>query len=94
MKLRDWLQAEPFTLTMSSGFFSFFAHSAILSVLEEEGLLPNRVSGTSAGGLVGSLWASGRTMPDLIERLLSLKREDFWDPGILPPYRISFCVET
>ena len=24
MTLRDWLEAEPFTLVMSSGFFSFF----------------------------------------------------------------------
>lgn len=82
MKLRDWLQAEPFTLTMSSGFFSFFAHAGMLSVLVEEKMIPTRVSGSSAGGLVGSLWASGCTMPDLIERLLTLQKADFWDPGM------------
>lgn len=82
MLLRDWLRAQPFTLTMSSGFFSFFAHSGVLSVLEEENLLPVRVSGSSAGGLVGSLWASGCSMSTLVDRLLVLKKEDFWDPGI------------
>ena len=37
---------------MSSGFFSFFAHTGFLTVLEDEGLLPTRVSGSSAGALV------------------------------------------
>ena len=82
MLLRDWLQAEPFTLTLSSGFFSFFAHSGMLSILEEEDLLPIRVSGSSAGALVGTLWASGRTMPELCDRLLTLQKDDFWDPGL------------
>lgn len=82
MQLREWLQAQPFTLTMSSGFFSFFAHAGMLSVLEEENLLPGRVTGSSAGGLVGALWASGRSMPELVQRLMTLEKVDFWDPGI------------
>ena len=79
--LREWLCAEPFTLTMSSGFFSFFAHAGMLSVLEKERLIPARITGSSAGGLVGTLWASGCDIPDLQVRLFTLTKDDFWDPG-------------
>lgn len=80
--LRGWLQAKPFTLTMSSGFFSFFAHAGMLSVLEKEKLLPARITGSSAGGMVGTLWASGRDVTDLQARLFTLTKDDFWDPAI------------
>jgi NTE family protein len=82
--LREWLAAQPFTLAMSSGFFGFFGHAGVLSVLEEEGLLPARVSGSSAGALATSLWASGLPARDMCDRLLELRRQDFWDmrPGL------------
>lgn len=79
--LRDWLASEPFTLVMSSGFFGFFAHCGVLSVLEEERLLPAKVSGSSAGALVGGLWAAGLSASELRRELLELKREHFWDLG-------------
>jgi NTE family protein len=69
---------------MSSGFFAFFAHTGFLSVLEAEGLLPSRLSGSSAGALVGGLFASGLSTAILEERLLALRREDFWDPTFGP----------
>ncbi len=81
MTLRDWLQAQPFTLSMSSGFFSFFAHCGMLSVLEEEALLPTKITGSSAGALVGACWASGCTTHELKERLFTLDKGDFWDPA-------------
>ncbi|WP_250657856.1 patatin-like phospholipase family protein [Alkalimarinus coralli] len=82
MTLREWLAAEPFTLSMSSGFFSFFAHAGMLSVLESEDLLPAKVTGSSAGALVGGCWASGCSVEELKSRLFSLTKEDFWDPGL------------
>ena len=79
--LREWLQAEPFTLTMSSGFFSFFAHCGMLSVLEEEGLLPRRVTGSSAGALTAACWASGMSSKAIRELFFSVSKKDIWDPG-------------
>jgi len=69
---------------MSSGFFSFFAHTGFLSVLEAEKLLPTRLSGSSAGALVGGMFASGLSTATMEEELLKLRREDFWDVGIGP----------
>jgi NTE family protein len=78
--LRDWLREAPFTLGLSSGFFGFFAHAGIVSVLEEEGLAPVRVLGSSAGALTGGLWAAGVPARRIREELLALRREHFWDP--------------
>ncbi|MBX3233338.1 MAG: patatin-like phospholipase family protein [Labilithrix sp.] len=82
--LGEWLAAAPFALTMSSGFFSFYAHTGFLSVLEEEGLLPARISGSSAGALVGGAWAAGLPAAELALELERLERRDFWDPGVGP----------
>jgi NTE family protein len=79
--LRDWLAEVPFTLGLSSGFFGFFAHAGVVGVLEEEGLLPARLCGSSAGALVGGLWAAGLPAPRIREELCRLRRADFWDPG-------------
>lgn len=79
--LRDWLRRAPFSLGMSSGFFGFFAHAGMLSVLEETGVAPVRVTGSSAGALVGGLWAAGLSASAIGDELMRLRREDFWDPG-------------
>lgn len=79
--LREWLRDRPFTLALSSGFFGFFAHTGLVTVLEDEGLLPARLAGSSAGALVSGLWASGVGAARLRDELTALRREHFWDPG-------------
>ncbi len=78
--LREWLAEAPFALGMSSGFFGFFAHCGALTALEEAGLSPMRVSGSSAGALVAGAWASGVDAADIANALRELRRQDFWDP--------------
>ncbi len=72
---------------LSSGFFGFFAHAGVMTVLEDAGLVPARVSGSSAGALVGGIWAAGASALTIRDELLRLRREDFWDvrlgPGLL-----------
>ncbi len=80
--LREWLAAEPYTLAMSSGFFGFFAHGGMLSVLEDEGLLPAAITGSSAGALTGGLWAAGLDTGRIAELYLGLRKADFWDPAL------------
>jgi NTE family protein len=79
--LAEWLREGPFSLCMSSGFFSFFAHAGLLGVLIEEGFLPERVSGSSAGALVTGAWAGGVEPSVLANALMTLERKDFWDPS-------------
>jgi NTE family protein len=96
--LRDWLVEAPFTLALSSGFFGFFAHAGMVSVLEEEGLLPARIRGSSAGALAGGLWAAGVPARRIREELLAVRREDFWDPapglGLLRGARFRARLES
>lgn len=77
--LGEWL-SEPFALTMSSGFFSFFAHTGVLSTLEQGDLRPTRVSGSSAGALVTGAFAAGLSSERLEAELAGLERGHFWDP--------------
>jgi NTE family protein len=79
--LRSWLAARPFSLAMSSGFFGFFAHAGLMTALEDAGLAPARLSGSSAGALVAGLWASGLSAARIGEELLILERAHFWDPA-------------
>ena len=79
--LRSWLSEEPFSLALSSGFFGFYAHCGVLLVLEDEGLRPTQICGSSAGALTGGLWAAGVDAATLSSELLNLRREDFWDPA-------------
>ena len=96
--LGDWLAREPYTLGMSSGFFSFFAHCGLLSVLEQADLLPQAVTGSSAGALTGGLWAAGLSAGDIAELYFSLRKHDFWDPapglGLLRGERFRRLLRT
>ncbi len=81
--LADELGAAPFELILSSGFFGFFAHTGVVSALEELGLRPAAVGGSSAGALVAGLWGAGLPAAAIRDRLFRLKRTDFWDPDPL-----------
>ncbi|CAM9269769.1 unnamed protein product [Ectocarpus sp. 8 AP-2014] len=80
--LSAWLKEGPFVLSMSPGFFGFYAHIGALIALDNEGLL-NEVSfatGASAGGLVAGLFAAGLSPTDMGETVVKFRRSDFWDP--------------
>ncbi len=80
-RLGDWLAAQPFALAMSSGFFSFFAHTGMLDSLLGAGIRPQMVAGSSAGALVGGAYAAGLDAHHLADRLTKLRRDEFWDPS-------------
>ena len=79
--LGQHLAARSFALGLSSGFFGFYAHAGMVLALEEAGLRPARLSGSSAGALVAGLWAAGVPARAIADELLALERADFWDPG-------------
>ena len=80
--LKEWFQQEPFGLTLSAGFFGFYAHAGLLAALEEEHLHPIEISGASAGALVAGGYASGMRSQDFLHHMTNLSRADFWDPQI------------
>jgi NTE family protein len=52
-------------LALGGGAARGFAHIGVLQVLEEEGIKPDFIAGTSAGSLVAALYASGKTSTQL-----------------------------
>jgi NTE family protein len=84
--LRELLSEAPFGLAMSSGFFGFFAHTGMLTALLDAGLAPVRVTGSSAGALVGGLWAAGLEPAEARAALEGLTRGAFWDPALGPGF--------
>lgn len=81
-KNRDWLQQAPFTLTLSSGFFGFYAHNGFLAALIDQECIPSSIAGSSAGAIVAAMHANGLSIRDLKNYLFVLKRQDFWDPAL------------
>ena len=65
MRLRDFLAAGDFSLSMSCTFFGYFAHAGALLALEEAGLRPSKVTGSSAGAVVAALYGAGYRPRDM-----------------------------
>jgi len=57
------------TLALSGGGVKGFAHIGVLRILEMEGYRIRGLAGTSAGGLVGALYAAGYSPDDMEARL-------------------------
>lgn len=98
----EYLEQNPFTLSLSSGFFGYFAHIGFLQALDLKNLKPTEIAGSSAGALVAAGLASGQTIQDLTNVFLKIKKEDFWDPqfgfGYIKGEKIEnllseYCVE-
>jgi NTE family protein len=65
-------------LALSGGGFRGLAHIGVLRALERYGLQPDFLAGTSAGSLIGALYASGKTTYEIE----SIAQKVFW-PGLL-----------
>jgi NTE family protein len=52
-------------LALGGGAARGFAHVGVIQALEEAGVRPDLVAGTSAGSLIGSIYASGKTGAEL-----------------------------
>ena len=68
----------PFTLVLSGGGLKGLAHIGVLRALEERGLHPGLVVGSSMGSLIAAAWASGMSIPEMTERGLAVRRKDIF----------------
>ncbi|MGV8806052.1 MAG: patatin-like phospholipase family protein [Polaromonas sp.] len=60
-------------LALGGGAARGFAHVGVIAVLEEAGLRPQIVTGTSAGSLVAAIYASGKTSAQLQQTALGME---------------------
>lgn len=66
-------------LALGGGAARGFAHIGVIQVLEEQGIRPDLVVGTSAGSLVAALWASGRNGVELGSLALNMDESTLTD---------------
>jgi NTE family protein len=59
-------------LALGGGAARGFAHIGVIKALEAQGIVPDIIVGTSAGAVVGSLYASGRSGFDLQQTALDM----------------------
>ncbi len=66
-------------LVLSGGGARGFAHIGVLRVLEECGIKPHVIAGTSMGAIVGALYATGRTSADIVNIVRHTSLRDIID---------------
>ena len=88
-----------FGLALSGGGAQGAAHAGVLKALIEEGLMPSCVAGTSAGAMVGALFAAGYDPAQIEEiyteyahRVLNYNFRDFFSLlfGLVSKTRVTF----
>ncbi len=80
IRLKSW------GIALGAGGILGFAHLGVLEVLEKRGLKPGFIAGTSAGALVGGLWALGvasSVIKSEMQTMLLDKRVSDLSQGIL-----------
>lgn len=66
-------------LVLGSGGARGYAHIGAIEVLEQAGIKPDLIVGTSAGSIVGSIYASGISSKELRDIALDMKPKDVRD---------------
>lgn len=74
-------RGRSFGLALGGGAARGIAHLGVLKVLEETGLRPDYIVGTSAGSIVGSLYAGGYTWETIADVTRALDWGDIVQPA-------------
>jgi len=88
-RVREFAYAEPHVppaspqerprigISLGGGFARGIAHLGVLRVLEEENIPVDCVTGTSAGALLATAYASGHTIPEIVRQARATRFKDF-----------------
>ena len=69
-------------LVLSGGGARGFAHLGVMQALNEFGIFPDVISGTSAGALAGVLYADGYTPLEILRMMNSFKKYSYLRPTV------------
>lgn len=71
-------------LALGSGGARGAAHAGFLQALDEKGIKPNFIAGSSMGSVVGAAYANGMKPSQIKDLLLSIKGGDIFDVSLRP----------
>src|ERR1700704_1045231 len=71
-------KAHKIALVLGGGGLKGFAHIGVFRALEEMGIVPTVVAGTSIGALIGAAYARGMSVSEMTDRARALKRRDLF----------------
>lgn len=66
-------------LALGGGAARGFAHIGVLQVLEEQGIKPDLIVGTSAGSLAATLYAAGKTPTEMADLAMNMDESSITD---------------
>ena len=66
------LKTKSIGLVLSGGGSKGIAHAGVIKFLEEKNIHPSQIAGTSAGSIVGALYAWGKTPDEILEFFKSI----------------------
>ena len=69
-------------LVLSGGGARGFAHLGLIQALNDNGIFPDIISGTSAGAIAGVLYADGHSPKEILKMMNSGSRLDFMRPAL------------
>ena len=69
-------------IALSGGGVRGIAHLGVLKALNQKGIFPNRISGSSAGAIAGALYASGLNPDEIFEIIVKTNYFKFLRPAI------------
>ena len=86
MRQSTKLRKRKVGLALSGGAARGLAHIGVLEVLEKEGIPVDMIAGSSAGALVGGLYAQGKAVSEIKDLAIDLgsKKFSFWVAPTLP----------
>ncbi|ANF82312.1 alpha/beta hydrolase [Acinetobacter sp. NCu2D-2] len=75
-KIKETENRPVVALVLGSGGARGYAHIGVIEILEQAGIHPDFIVGTSAGSIVGSIYASGKPAIELRNIAFSMKAND------------------
>ncbi len=82
------MNKQVYGLVLSGGGVRGAAHLGLIKALEEQGISPSYISGSSMGAIVGAFYAAGYTYEEILgflhnTTLFSIQRFSFRKPGLI-----------
>ncbi len=86
-EMRPLSPAPRIALVLGNGGPRGFAHIGVLKALDDAGIKPDLIVGTSVGSLIGALYAAGMSGREIEQLAANISMRDFAAMSWLPPFK-------